>query len=102
LTEYAFWNFNYFAGQEFTAVHEYGLLAIAVAGVALWIFTGSQERQTTLFLHSTQLISGALFILVGILMLNGTLAAFNSLLSPDLALWFSGFEDRLINFFSGE
>jgi hypothetical protein len=54
-----------------------------------------------LHLHTTQLVSGVLFILLGILLLNGTLATFNSLVPPDLALWFAGIEDRLIEVFGG-
>ena len=54
----------------------------------------------TLHLHSTQLISGALFILLGLLMLNGALASFNNLIPPDLALWFADVEDGLIGLFS--
>lgn len=40
-----------------------------------------------------------LFIFMGILLLNGTLASFNSLVPPDLALWFAELEDKLITIF---
>jgi cytochrome c biogenesis protein CcdA len=99
-TEYAFFNFDFFAGQEFTLAHELGLLAIALLGVILWIFTSpSRERQVQLQLHSTQLISGVLFILMGLLLLNGTLTTFNSLVPPDLAIWFAEIEDKIISLF---
>jgi hypothetical protein len=52
-----------------------------------------------LHLHTTQLVSGMLFIFMGILLLNGTLASFNSLVPPDLALWFAELEDKLITIF---
>ncbi len=100
LGAYVFRNFEVFADQEFTAGHEYGLLFIAIAGVLLWIFTTPGERQTTLHMHSTQAISGILFILMGVLMLNGRLASFNALVPPDLSIWFADLEDKIIIFFS--
>jgi cytochrome c-type biogenesis protein len=102
VADYAFFNFDFLAGQTVTAGHQVGLLAVSLLGAALWVLTSpSQERRTVLHLHSTQLVSGALFILLGILLLNGTLATFNSLVPPDLALWFAGIEDRLIEIFGG-
>jgi cytochrome c-type biogenesis protein len=99
--EYAFFNFDYFAGQEFTAIHEYGLLALALVGIGLWLITGSGVlSRVPLHLHTTQLFSGTLFILMGLLMLSGTLASFNSIVPPDLALWFADIEDQLIGLFS--
>ncbi len=100
VAEYAIFNFDSLAGVIFTPLQEYGLLAVALIGVVLWIFTSPGQRQVTLHLHSTQLISGALFIMIGILMLNGTLATFNSLVPPDLAIWFAGIEDKLVTLFS--
>jgi cytochrome c-type biogenesis protein len=99
--QYSFSNISYFAGQEFTTVHEIGLLAVAVIGVLLWVFTSpSRDRKIQLHLHTTQLVSGFLFIAMGVLLLNGTLATFNSFVPPDLALWFAEFEDQLITIFS--
>ncbi|UCG24753.1 MAG: hypothetical protein JSW55_01790, partial [Chloroflexota bacterium] len=57
------------------------------------------DRRTTLQLHSTQLLSGVLFVFMAVLMLNGTLAEFNALIPADLAIWFAGVEDQLINLF---
>lgn len=93
-------DFHTLTARPLTTLQEYGLLALALAAVALWIFTGSQERRTTLHLHSTQLISGALFILLGLFMLSGILTYFNTLIPPDLAIWFADIEDALISFFS--
>ena len=89
-----------FAG-EFTALYEFGLLVVALVGVVVWIFTSSGERQVDLHLHSTQLASGILFIVVGFLMLDGQLTTFNRLVPPDLAVWFIDIEDKLIALFSG-
>lgn len=101
VAQYAFNNFQYFSGQEFTFGHEIGLLILTVIGVALWILSSQTHRnKISLHLHSTQLVSGAMFILLGILFLNGSLAAFNSYVPPDLALWFAGLEDQLIEIFS--
>jgi cytochrome c-type biogenesis protein len=98
--QYLFRNLDFFAGQQFTAGHETGLLGLVIAGAALWIFTDPGERKTTLALHSTQLFSGVLFILMAVLMLNGTLSTFNALIPADLAVWFAGLEERLITLFS--
>jgi cytochrome c-type biogenesis protein len=92
-------NFNYGASQTLTVEYQIGLLAIAVLGIVLWVYTSPQEKIVTLHLHSTQLISGALFVVVGILMLNGMLATFNNLIPPDLALWFADMEEWLIVLF---
>lgn len=101
VVQYAFDNISTFAGQEYTMGHELGLLFIAVAGAALWVFTSpNREKETQIHLHTTQLVSGALFIFMGLLLLNGTLAQFNSLIPPDLAIWFADFEDGLIQLFS--
>jgi len=101
VVQYAFFNLDYFAGQEFTLAHEIGLLVVAVIGVLLWYFTNpNREDRIQLHLHTTQLASGALFIMMGLLLLSGTLASFNSLVPPDLALWFAEFEDKLITIFS--
>ncbi|NCF68225.1 MAG: hypothetical protein GWP61_19860 [Chloroflexi bacterium] len=99
-SQYAFQNLAIFAGQEFTLTHELGLLALVIAGGVLWVFSARGDHRTTLQLHSTQTVSGLLFMGMAILMLNGTLADFNALIPPDLAIWFSGLEDQLIGLFS--
>lgn len=99
--DYAFATFDVFAGQEFTLVHQIGLLLVALLGMVLWIVTNpKQERRVQLQLHTTQMLSGVLFIMMGILLLNGTLASFNSLVPPDLAIWFAEIEDKLITLFN--
>ncbi|MEM7111881.1 MAG: cytochrome c biogenesis CcdA family protein [Chloroflexota bacterium] len=97
--EYAFRNFAIFAGQEFTTFHQIGLLVIVLVAAALWVFTSPKEKQTTIHLHTTQLLSGALFIIIGVLMLNGQLSAVNSLIPPELAEWLAIQEERLIELF---
>jgi cytochrome c-type biogenesis protein len=99
--QYAFREFDFLAAQQFTTVHEIGLLLIALAGGTLWVLTAPGDHRTTLHLHSTQAISGALFILLGLLLLSGRLATFNSIVPPDLAIWFADFEDKFIMFFNG-
>jgi cytochrome c-type biogenesis protein len=94
---YAFDNFSYFDGQEFAAIHQYGLLVLAILGVALWIYTApGRKRVVPLHLHTTQLFSGVLFIIMGFLMVNGTLASFNTVIPADLAIWFADLEDQLV------
>lgn len=100
MARFAFREVATLAGQELTMVQNGGLLVLAILGVGLWFFTGRSKSTTELDLHSTQLFSGGLFILMGLLMLSGRLATFNSLIPPDLALWFADVEDKLILLFS--
>ena len=101
VVQYAFFNFDYFSGLDFTFSYELGLLLVAIAGALLWVFTSpSDDRKVDLHLHSTQLFSGGLFILMGLLLLNGTLATFNTFVPPDLALWFAEFEETIISAFN--
>jgi cytochrome c biogenesis protein CcdA len=98
--EYAFQNFDFLAGQQFSNVHEIGLLIIAVAGALLWMFTSPPEgSRVMMHMHSTQAASGVLFIILGLLMLSGRLATFNSLVPPDLAIWFADLEEQILLFF---
>ncbi len=98
--KYAFHNFAVFNGQTFTTGHQIGLLVVALLGAALWTFTSSGEKRTTVHLHTTQLISGALFILMGVLMLEAQLSYFNNLIPPEMAEWLAGIEERLISLFN--
>lgn len=98
--DYIFVNFDFFAGQTFTTGHSIGLLVVTLLGAALWVFTSSESRKTTIHLHSTQLISGALFIILAILMLNGTLTRINSLVGQyQFSEWFILLEERFIDLF---
>lgn len=100
LAEFVFFNFDFFAGQSVTVGHQIGLLFVTLLGAALWVFTSSDERKVTVHLHSTQLISGALFIILAILMLNGTLTQINSLFGQfQFSEWFVILEEKFIALF---
>lgn len=98
--EYAFRHFDFLAGQQFASVHEIALLILALGGAVLWVVTSPEGKTVTLHMHTTQAISGLLFIMLGLLMLSGRLATFNSLVPPDLAIWFADLEDQLLIFFN--
>jgi len=98
--EYGVRNFSFMQGYEVTAAMQIGLLVLAVLGAALWVFTSSEGKHVTIRLHSTQLISGALFILMGVLMLEAQLAFFNNIIPPALSEWLAVQEERLISLFS--
>lgn len=98
--EYAFRNMAAFSGYEFSAGIEVGLLVLAIAGAALWTFTSSDDKKTVIHLHSTQLISGGLFVIMGMLMLESQLAFFNNIIPPELAEWLAEQEEKLINLFA--
>jgi cytochrome c-type biogenesis protein len=98
--EYGFRHLDVFSGQEFTTGHSIGLLVVTLIGAALWVFTSSGQRRVVVHLHTTQLLSGGLFILIGVLMLAGNLATFNSLIPPDLAVWFIEIEEMFIALFN--
>jgi cytochrome c-type biogenesis protein len=53
----------------------------------------------TLLLHTTNLFSGLLLILLGIALALGYLTYFNSLLPIELQIWFSGFEEKVLHWF---
>jgi cytochrome c-type biogenesis protein len=91
---------NPLAVETLTPIQIVGLLLAALVGVFLWIYTSPGKRKISLNVHSTQLVSGILFLALGYLMLNGTLASFNTLIPPDLAIWFAGIEERLLSLFS--
>jgi cytochrome c-type biogenesis protein len=78
--EYSFENFGLFGGLEFSPALEWGILVALLIGAALFVLTSSEERRTTIHLHTTQLLSGALFILLGLLMLEGQMGLINGAL----------------------
>lgn len=94
--------FNTLNARPLVLWQELALLGVAVAGALLWFLTRDVEQRTrmSLHLHSTQIFSGVLFILVGLFMISGRLTDFNSLIPTDLALWLAGVEEALIGFFS--
>ncbi len=97
---YSFESFDSLDELTITTVQEIGLLVMILLGAALWVFTSSEERKVTIHLHSTQLIGGALFILMAILMLNGTLTSINSLVGQyEFSEWFAVLEERFVAFF---
>jgi cytochrome c-type biogenesis protein len=98
--EYASRNFAFMGGAPLSFGLELGLLALAILGAALWVFTSSAEKKVTVRLHTTQLVSGALFILMGVLMLEAQMAYFNNIIPPALAEWLAVQEERLIRLFS--
>jgi cytochrome c-type biogenesis protein len=100
VADYAALTSSLLGGQGLTLVHQIGIGLIVLLGALLWTFTSPNGRRVTVNLHSTQIISGLLLVLLGVLMLNGSLAAFNNLIPPDLALWFVDFEDALVEFFT--
>lgn len=97
---YAGRNFSFMGGLEMTTAVQLILLVLSILGAALWVFTSSADRRTTVRLHSTQLVSGALFILMGVLMLEGQMTFFNNIIPPQLAEWLAVQEERLIGLFS--
>lgn len=79
-------------------VYELGLLALLLGGVWLGFrLYGRSAVPTTLHLHSTQPISGVLFIAMGLLLINRQLSIFNSLAGTDLALRLLHIEEQFYN-----
>jgi cytochrome c-type biogenesis protein len=97
--QYAYWNFAMFEGMRYTAVQEIGLLLFVVLGAVLWTFTSGQKQRQTVYLHSTQLISGALFIIIGILMLEARMAYFNEIIPVWLYEYIAAAESFLLDLF---
>lgn len=97
---YALLNFNWLSGQSLTMGQQIGVGVIVLLGALLWAFTSPGNRRVVVNLHTTQIVSGVLLILLGVLMLSGALAAFNNLIPPDLALWFIDLEEGLVEFFT--
>lgn len=79
--EYAIHNFAFLSGLEYSLALEIGILVLLVAGAGLWTLTSSESRRVTVHMHSTQLISGALFIFLGMLMLESQMGLINGVLA---------------------
>ena len=79
-------------GIEYSLVLELGILVLLVVGAVLWTVTGSESRRTTINLHTTQLISGALFVLLGLLMLEGQMGLVNGA----LVRWSAVVDERML------
>lgn len=101
--EYAIRQFDFLAAYTYTPAMEFGILALLLLGALLWTVTSGESRRTTLHLHSTQLISGALFVLLGLLMLEGQMGLINGVLVRWSAVVDErtlAFQDWLLNTFS--
>ncbi len=92
--QYAIRELDALGGVTFTPVLEFGLLALLIVGAILWTVTSSESRRTTVHLHSTQLISGALFILLGLLMLEGQMGLVNGV----LVRWSAVVDEQMLRF----
>ncbi|MCA9867044.1 MAG: cytochrome c biogenesis protein CcdA [Anaerolineae bacterium] len=92
--EYAIRQVGFLDGLTYTPAIEFGILGLLLIGAVLWTVTGSESRHTTVHLHSTQLISGALFILLGLLMLEGQMGLINGV----LVRWSAVIDERTLAF----
>ena len=92
VAQYAIANFAFMGGIEYSLVLELGILVLLVVGAVLWTVTGSESRRTTINLHTTQLISGALFVLLGLLMLEGQMGLVNGA----LVRWSAVVDERML------
>lgn len=90
--EYVLREFPFAAGLQFSPALEIGILAALVIGAGLWTVTSPESRRVTLHLHSTQLISGALFVLLGMLMLEGQMGLINGV----LVRWSAVVDERML------
>lgn len=91
---YGIEQFSFLGDLTFTPVLEYGILALLLAGALLWTVTSAESRRTTIHLHSTQLISGGLFILLGLFMLEGKMGLINGA----LVRWSAIVDERTLAF----
>jgi len=92
VAQYSLKNFAFLGGLEYSLALELGLLALLVIGALLWTVTSSTARRTTIHLHTTQLISGALFVLLGLLMLEGQMGLVNGV----LVRWSAVVDERML------
>lgn len=100
---YAIRTFSFLDGVTYTPAMEFGILGLLLVGAILWTVTSKESHRTTVHLHTTQLISGALFILLGLLMLEGQMGLINGMLvrwSAVVDERMLGFQDWLLNAFS--
>lgn len=91
-TQYAIENFAFLSGVEYSVALELGILVLLVIGAVLWTVTSSESRRVTIHLHTTQLISGALFVLLGLLMLEGQMGLVNGA----LVRWSAVVDERML------
>ncbi len=101
--EFGMRRLTFLGAYTFTPAIEFGILGLLLVGAVLWTVTSSESRRTTVHLHSTQLISGALFVLIGLLMLEGQMGLINGVLVRWSAVVDErtlAFQDWLLNTFS--
>jgi len=55
----------------------------------------------TVLLHTTNLFSGVLLILLGVVLATGYMTYINSLIPIEIQLWFSQFEESVLHWFKG-
>lgn len=55
---------------------------------------------TSFLLHTTNLFSGLLLIFLGMALALGYMTYFNSIIPIELQIWFSGFEEKILHWFS--
>jgi cytochrome c-type biogenesis protein len=99
--DYLFFHVEALGRQELTTFHRVGMLVIAVLAVGLWIAAGPNKGRIDLHLHSTQLVSGVLFIMLGVMMLSGQLTAFNQLATTPLSECVIAVEDQIVTRLTG-
>ena len=92
--EFAIRDFSFLGGLTYTPALEFGILAVLLLGAVLWTYTSNESQRITLHLHSTQLISGALFILLGLMMLECQMGRINGL----LVQWSAVVDERMLGF----
>ena len=92
VVQYSIENFAFLSGLEYSLALELGLLALLLLGAVLWTLTSPASRRTTIHLHTTQLISGALFVLLGLLMLEGQMGLVNGA----LVRWSAVVDERML------
>ncbi len=100
-TGYLFDNIASFDGQAIMPLHTYGILALSIAGAVLWTFYKGTEK-IDLFLHSTSIVSGVLFLAMGVFMLSGQLTLITAWANELTANseWFANLEEGLFNIFN--
>lgn len=96
VVQYAFTNFSFFDAQTFGAFHAIGLLVIALLGAGLWVYTDDSPPQVPLHLHTTGLISGVLFLIIGYLMLTNQMTAITAQFASAES-WVIGIEEWFYN-----
>jgi cytochrome c biogenesis protein CcdA len=96
VTKYSFVTFDSFAGQTYATTHTIGLLIVSLLGALLWASTspGGLQQKRELHLHTTQLVSGVLFLILGVLMLNGRMSEITGRFANGESLFY-GVEERI-------